>query len=232
MAGGGDADGVVEHPTSERGSATVEQTGLMLVLAAAFALALAFAMLPGGAGPGGGLGSRIAERIACGPRAPDACRHHPAVEAYGWPVARVLRELAPLPMARPGPDGIPLVPVDFRYCRRAGCAVPQPGGRALHLTTSNRRVTVFTEFKDRRPSGGGIDLTWWLYRPTIGWEALRRTVGPAEIEAASGTRVLLRDTPMLVPLETLDGRNHAVFPAAEQPPWQWRVDSIHGPRAR
>ena len=59
--------------------------------------------------------------------------------------------------------------------------------------------------------------------PRLGWEAIRRTVGPAEIEAASGTRVLLSDTPMLVPLETLDGRNHFRFPAAEQPPWQWRV---------
>lgn len=217
---------------SERASATIEQTGLILLLAAAFALALAFGLLPGEAGPGRELGNRIADRIACGPRAPDACRRHPAVEAYGWPIARVLRQLAPLPMARPGPDGVALVPVDFRYCRRGSCALPQPGERGLRLTTSNRRITVFTEVKDRRPSGGGVELTWWLYRPTIGWEALRRTVGPAEIEAASGTRVLLKDTPMLVPLETLDGRNHVDFPAVEQPPWQWRVGSIHGPRAR
>ncbi len=224
--------GTGRGPGSQSGSASVEQTGLVLLLAAAFAVALALGLLTGEAGPGRELGNRIAGRIACGPRAPDACRHHPAVEAYDWPLARVLRYLAPLPMARPGPDGVPLVPVDFRYCRRRSCAVPQPGERGSRLTTSNRRITAFTEVADRRASGGGVDLTWWLYRPTIGWEALRRTAGPAEIEAASGTRVLLKDTPVLVPLETLDGRNHLRFPAGEQPPWQWRVGSKHGPRAR
>ncbi len=218
--------------SSERGSATVEQTGLILLLAAGFALLLTFGVLPGANGPAGGLGDRIADRIACGPRAPGSCRHHPAVEAYGWPLARVLRQLAPLAMARPGPDGVALVPVDFRYCRRASCAVPQPGQRGLRLTTSNRRITAFTEVEDRRRSGGGVELTWWLYRPTIGWERLSRTVGPADIDAASGTRVLLGDSPNLVPLETLDGRNHIRFQSGEQPPWQWRVGSIHGPRAR
>jgi hypothetical protein len=216
----------------DRASATVEQTGLILLLVAAFALAISFGLLPGRAGPGRELGNRIAERIACGPRSPDACRHHPAVEAYGWPLARVLRHLAPLPRARVSPGGAALVPVDFRYCRQAGCAVPRGGGDGLRLTRSNRRVTVFTEVADRRASGGGVELTWWLYRPTIGWEAVRRNVGPAEIEAAAGTRVLLKDTPMLVPLETLDGRNHVRFPASEQPPWQWRISSVHGPRAR
>lgn len=217
---------------SDRGSASVEQTGLVLLLAGAFAVAVAVGLLPGSTGPGRELGNRIAERIACGPRAPGACRHHPAVEAYGWPIARVLRHLAPLPRARTGPDGVGLVPVDFRYCRRAGCAAPVAGSAGLKLTTSNRRVTAFTEVDDRRRSGGAVDLTWWLYRPSIGWEALRRTIGPAEIEAASGTRVLLSDTPRLVPLETLDGRNHLRFPAGEEPPWRWRVSSRHGPRAR
>lgn len=217
---------------SDSGSATVEQAGVTLALLVAFALTLAFVLPPGDAGPGRELGRRIADRIACGPRAPDACRHHPAVEAYGWPVARVLRHLAPVPPARIGPGGVGLVPVDFRYCRQAGCAVPRAGAEGLRLTTSNRRITAFTEVEDRRRSGDGLELTWWLYRPTIGWQALRRTVGRAEIEAASGTRVLLKDTPRLVPLETLDGRNHVRFPIDERPPWQWRIGSVHGPRAR
>jgi hypothetical protein len=214
------------------GSATVEQTGLVLLLTAVFALAIGFGLLGGESGPGRQIGTRIAERIACGPRAPDACRHHPAVEAYGWPVARALRQLAPWPMARPGPDGTPLVPVDFRYCRRQSCAVPAAGERGLRLTTANRRITYFTEVRDRRGSAGVVELIWWLYRPGPGWEALRRTIGPEEIEAASGTRVLLSDSPALVPLETLDGRNHVRFPAAELPPWQWRIGSNHTGRIR
>jgi hypothetical protein len=214
------------------GSATVEQTALMLLTVAILSLATGFFLLSDERGPGRGIGTRIADRIACGPRTPDACRHHPAVEAYGWPVARALRQLAPWPMARPGPDGTPLVPVDFRYCRRQSCAVPLPGERGLRLTTSNRRITYFTEVRDRRRPGGRVELVWWLYRPGLGWESLHRTVGPEEIEAASGTRVLLSDTPMLVPLETLDGRNHILFPSAEQPPWQWQTGSIHTGRIR
>lgn len=217
---------------SSRGSATVEQTGLILLLASALSLAIGFGLLSGEGGPGREIGTRIAERIACGPRAPDVCHHHPAVESYGWPVARALRQLAPWPMARPGPEGKPLVPVDFRYCRRQSCAVPEVGERGLRLTTSNRRITYFTEVRDRRRSGGSLELTWWLYRPGLGWEALRRTIGPEEVEAASGTRVLLSDSPVLVPLETLDGRNHIRFPLNEQPPWQWRLESDHQSRIR
>jgi hypothetical protein len=37
---------------------------------------------------------------------------------------------------------------------------------------------------------------------------------------------------MLVPLETLDGRNHIRFPAGERPPWQWTVGSVHTGRMR
>ncbi|MEX0745121.1 MAG: hypothetical protein WD118_05925 [Phycisphaeraceae bacterium] len=220
------------HLSDSNGSATVEQTGLVLLLSATIALVIGFGLLTGERGPGREIGTRIADRIACGPRAPDACHHHPAVEAYGWPVARALRQLAPWPAARPGPDGTPLMPVDFRYCRSRSCAVPEAGERGLRLTTSNRRITYFTEVRNRGQLGGRLELVWWLYRPGLGWEGLRRNIGPEEIEAASGTRVLLSDTPMLVPLETLDGRNHVRFAANEQPPWQWTVGSVHTGRMR
>jgi hypothetical protein len=55
---------------------------------------------------------------------------------------------------------------------------------------------------------------------------LRRAT-PADIAAASGTPVLLRDDPNLVPLETLPGRNHYDFPASEEPPWRWQVPGIY-----
>jgi hypothetical protein len=219
-------------PGDERGSATVEQTGLVLLLAATFAVVIGFWTLAGQDAPGRGLGQRIANRIACGPREPDACHHHPAVEAYGWPLARALRALAPLPVARAGPGGAALLPVDFRYCRSPSCAAAQAGPKGLMLTASNRRITVFTEVSDHRRADGTADLVWWLYRPGLGWESVRRTVDAADIYAASGTRVLLQDTPMLVPLETLDGRNHYRFPVAERPPWQWRVGSNYEGRVR
>ena len=205
----------------ERGSASVEQAGLAAIVALLLLVAIAAVAAGGETGAGRALAGAIGKRLACAPRLPGACRHHPLVPAYGWPLARTVRALAPVPPARPGPSGLPLVPVDFRRCRRESCAVPA----SLHLTASGRRTTAFTELLDRRRSHGWVEIAYWLYRPGLGWERVVRRAGPAEIAAAAGVEVLLRDDPALVPLETLPGRNHYEFPPGEQPPWQWRVDA-------
>jgi len=116
---------------------------------------------------------------------------------------------------------MPLVPVDFRRCRSESCAV----AAGPHLTASRRRTTAFTQIDDRRRSLGWVELTYWLYRPGLGWERVVRRAGQAQIEAASDVPVLLSDDPALVPLETLPGRDHYDFPAGEEPPWQWNVES-------
>ncbi len=204
---------------SERGSASVEQAGLVALIALLLLAAIAAVAAGGEIDAGRTLAGTISKRIACAPRLPDDCRHHPLVPAYGWPLARLARALAPPPAALPGPSGLPLVPVDFRYCRRESCAV----ATGSHLTASRRRVTAFTQVDDRRRSLGWVELTYWLYRPSIGWEAVRRRATQADVEAAAGTEVRTEDDPALVPLETLPGRNHYAFPASERPPWQWRV---------
>ena len=61
--------------------------------------------------------------------------------------------------------------------------------------------------------------------PGLGWERLVREAGAPEIEAASSSRLNLEDNPALVPLETLPGRNHYDFPASEEPPWRWQIES-------
>lgn len=205
-----------------RGSATVEQVGIILMLALIFSVFVGIHLAGPGDPPGRGLGTRIANRIACGPREPGVCRQHPTVSAYGWDLARAIRWLAPEPAALTGSDGRFLAPVDFRYCQRPSCAVPTGDGR---LTTANRRVTLFTEVR-RAPSEDGWEIDYWHYRPSLGWERTRRRAGPAEIEAASGTRVLLKDSPRLVPLEILPGKNHYELPAGDQPPWRWRIEAI------
>lgn len=207
----------------EGGAASVEHAGLVALIA--LLLLVAISALAAGTPPEAGrqVGAAIARRIACAPRLPDACRHHPLVPAYGWPLARLTRALAPAPLARPGPAGLPLVPVDFRYCRRPSCAVPLPGTAGAHLTTSGRRTTAFTSIVDRRHSTGEVEVTYWLYRPTLGWERIIRRATAADVEAAGAVQVLKRDDPALVPLETLAGRNHYPFPEAERPPWQWTV---------
>ncbi len=169
----------------------------------------------------------IATKIRCAPRLPDTCSHHPLVPAYGWPMARLVRALAPTPFARLGPSGLPLVPVDFRRCRRESCAVSLSGTAGLRLTASGRRTTAFTEIVDQRRSLGWVEVRYWLYRPGLGWERVARRASQADVDAASGTPVLLADSPTLVPLETLPGRNHYDFPASERAPWQWRVRGRH-----
>jgi hypothetical protein len=212
---------------SERGTASVEQAGVTALIALLLIAAITALAVGEEIDPQRSLGGTIARRIACAPRQPDACRHHPLVPAYGWPLARLARALAPIPFAVVGPAGLPLVPVDFRRCRRQSCAVPKPGAAGLHLTASGRRTTVFTTVEDRRRNLGWVELTYWLYRPGIGWERLVRRADQAQVKAASDVRVLLKDDPALVPLETLPGRDHYVFPTGEQPPWRWRIRSAY-----
>jgi hypothetical protein len=206
---------------SERGSASVEQAGLVALVALLFLAALAALAGDGPVDPRHLLGNAIARRIACSPRAPGPCRHHPLVPAYGWPLARLARALAPAPAAMRGPSGLPLVPVDFRRCRRESCAV----AAGPHLTASGRRTTAFVELNDRRRTLGWVELTYWLYRPGIGWDRVVRRATREQVEASSHVRVLLKDDPALVPLETLPGRDQYEFPPAERPPWQWQVRS-------
>ncbi len=205
---------------SERGTASVEQAGLAALIALLMLAAIAALEANGEIDPRDSLGGTIARRIACAPRLPDACRHHPLVPAYGWPLARLARALAPAPAARRGPSGLPLMPVDFRRCRRESCAV----AAGLHVTTSGRRTTAFTQLDDRRRLDW-VELTYWLYRPGLGWERIVRRATQAQVEAASNVHVLLQDDPALVPLETLPGRDQYDFPPGEEPPWRWRVES-------
>lgn len=197
----------------------MEQAGLAALVALLLVAAVAAVAAGGEVDAGRGLAGTIGRRLACAPRLPDACRHHPLVPAYGWPLARLARALAPPPLALPGPSGLPLVPVDFRRCRRESCAV----AAGPHLTASRRRTTAFTAVIDRRRSLGWVEIEYWLYRPGLGWERIARRATQADVDAAAGTPVLATDDPVLVPLETLPGRNHYDFPASERPPWQWNL---------
>jgi hypothetical protein len=207
----------------EGGTASVEQAGLTALIALLLLTMIAALASGGEVDPRNALGSMIARRIACAPRLPDACHHHPLVPAYGWPLARLARALAPPPEALPGPEGLPLVPVDFRRCRRQSCAV----AAGPHVTASGRRATAFTQIEDRRRTLGWVELTYWLYRPSLGWEGIVRHADQAQIDAAGHVRVLLKDDPALVPLETLPGHDHYEFPTGEQPPWQGHVRGFY-----
>jgi hypothetical protein len=163
------------------------------------------------------LGEMLARRIACPPRYPVPCGRNPLALAYGFPLGKLVRYLAPGPVPLAGE-----LPVDFRYCRQASC--PAPAADAGQ-TSSGRRVTEFTSVEDDRGGGRPVRVTYWLYRPALAWSRIVRTAGPAEIAAASSVRLNLEDDPALVPLETLPGRDHYLFPPGEEPPWRWSIVS-------
>lgn len=95
------------------------------------------------------------------------------------------------------------------------------------LTASDRRVTAFVSVRDRRRGEGLVEVTYWLYRPTLGWERVVKRASSAEAEALARTPLLERQDPALLPLETLAGRNHYDFPLDEEPPWRWQVPSVY-----
>jgi hypothetical protein len=88
-------------------------------------------------------------------------------------------------------------------------------------------VTEFVSVDDRRRSLGTVRISYWLYRPTLGWEEVVRLASSAEVDRLAPTPLLQSAVPALVALETLDGRDQFEFAPGEQPPWRWRVESVY-----
>jgi hypothetical protein len=206
------------------GAATVEHVGLVMLVALLIVGAVAAVVAAPPTEEARRLGSTLDRKIRCPARLPDPCWQDPLTEAYGRPLAGLVRALASQPRPVAGAAGVPLLPVDFRYCRTESCAVP---GDRVGLTQSNRRVTAFTSVVDGRRSGGGVEVSYWLYRPGIGWDRAVRHASSADVERYASTPLLESANPVLVPLETLYGRDHYDFPADEEPPWRWKVESVY-----
>jgi Flp pilus assembly pilin Flp len=201
----------------EAGSATVEHVGITILVALALITGIA-AVGAGADRSGRELGATLARKLRCGAVGPGPCWRDPLTTAYGRALAGAVRALAPSPLAESG-----LLPVDFRRCRSASCAAP---GSGPGITASNRRVTDFVSVVDRRKAGGPVEINYWLYRPTLGWERIVREASSADVERLASTPLLEDAVPTLVALETLDGRNQYEWPAGEEPPWRWEVDSV------
>jgi hypothetical protein len=209
---------------SQRGAASVEHIGLILLVAALLGTLVAALAASPPTDAARGLDSLLARRLRCAPAEPEPCWRDPLTLAYGRALAGAVRALAPAPVAVAAPDGLSVTPVDFRYCRHETCAVPGP---RPGLTTSNRRMTAFTSVDDRRRAGGDVVITYWLYRPGLGWTRVTRRVSSAEIEGYASTPLLDSDVPALVPLETLAGRDSYVFSEGDEPPWRGRVRTVY-----
>jgi hypothetical protein len=200
-----------------RGAASVEYLGLAGTIGLTVVVAIAALVASPPTRGDRELGEMLARRIACPPRYPVPCGRNPLALAYGFPLGKLVRHLAPPPPIVAGE-----LPVDFRYCRSPSCAAP---GRRAGLSSSGRRVTEFVSVEDVRTESRTVRVTYWLYRPGQRWQRLVRTAGPEEIAAASGLRLSVEEIPALVALETLPGRDHYPFPPLERPPWQWSLRS-------
>jgi hypothetical protein len=195
-----------------RGAASVEYLGLAGMVGLAIVAAIAALVASPPTRGERELGEMLVRRIACPPRYPVPCGRNPLAVAYGLPLGKLARLLAP-----PAPISGGELPVDFRNCRRASCAAPGP---RPGLTASGRRVTEFVSIEDLRAAGEGVRISYWLYRPGQRWRRIVRSAGAAEITTASEIRLSLEDVPALVALETLPGRDQYAFPGLERPPWR------------
>ena len=225
-------------PTAgRRGAASVEYLALGGMIGLLIVIAIAALVASPPRRGDRELGEMLARRIACAPRYPVPCGRNPLALAYGFPLGKLVRYLAPEPVAVAGE-----LPVDFRYCRQASCAAPgdEPG-----LTASGRRVTEFTSVVDRRSAGGPVRITYWLYRPGLGWERVERTAGsgrdrgrlrhPAEPRGRTGAGPA-GDAPGPGPLPVPAGRGASlalvgpVTPARSPLPLELRcaIAALHG----
>jgi hypothetical protein len=179
-------------PSSQRGQATVEWIGLLLMAGLLLGALVAGARMLnlGLAVPGA-----VLERLVCAVRLSEDCRSEPALrDGYGAEVAALLRAHAPAVLYE---DGMRALPVDFRRCRSDPCAEGPTEG---HATASGDRlpVTAFTHVIDCRrgarvatvrrgadcsgPRAGNLYLQFWFYYP-----------GSATGEGSTPLKGLIRD---------------------------------------
>src|SRR6478735_6300343 len=91
---------------SQRGAASVEQIGLILLVAALLGTLVAALAGSPPTEAARGLDSLLARRLSCAPAEPGPCWRDPLTLAYGRALAGAVRALAPAPAAVPAPDGL------------------------------------------------------------------------------------------------------------------------------
>src|SRR5437764_1069916 len=127
----------------ERGQASVEWTGVVLLVALAFGALLT--VVP--AVDGRSFGSYLAHSILCSVRGGCASADRGLAQAYGAADDALLRRFAPNIVYEPGTDSLP---VDFRRCRSPDCA-HAPDDRDLDASRSDTGVeaAAFTRLLHR-----------------------------------------------------------------------------------
>ena len=142
---------------SERGQASVEWIGLLLLVALALAAALAFAPVVDGRP----LGAAIARALVCAVKGDCGAEGAALRGAYGERDAALVRAHAPSIVYEPGTLSLP---VDYRRCRSHRCS-DAPDDRDLDVHRGARGGTPATAFTHVVHRGGRTYLQYWLYYP-------------------------------------------------------------------
>ena len=142
--------------TSERGQASLEWIGLVLLVSlAAGGLA--------GVGPsvdGRSFGGFLSHRLVCAVKGGCDDGDGALARAYGMRDAALVRRHAPNIAYEPGERSLP---VDYRRCRARRCADgPDDRDADVHRTEAGERATVFVRVIRR---DGRTYLQYWLYYP-------------------------------------------------------------------
>jgi hypothetical protein len=141
---------------SERGQASLEWIGLVLLCSLALGAVATVVPAPDGRSFGGFLAHEIvcAVKGGCDDGDPELAA------AYGPRDAELARRYAPGLVYERGEKQLP---VDWRECRDAPCAnAPDDRDLDTHRTDAGRRATIFTRVIRRR---GNLYVQYWLYYP-------------------------------------------------------------------
>ena len=200
---------------AERGQATVEWIGLVLVVCL---VVVAASAALGARLPGLGLARSIADRLVCAAGlGAEGCAEIPdpeLVAEYGVDLAAHIRDATPLLAYE---EGMRVLPVDFRSCRENDCSI---GAAAAEVTASEsgEAVTLFVHAIDCRPGreegaeeagydcsgerAGHLYIQFWAYYPSshslrglprrVGyhrddWESIQVRLGPGAVEARASS---------------------------------------------
>ena len=147
------------RPGAQRGQATVEFVALLLICCLAFGASIAL-----GAGfDGRSFGGFLARHVVCAVGGRCDRDERLLTEAYGARDGAMVRALAPNLVYEPGEQQLP---VDWRRCRRPGCAeAPDDGTLDAHVGGGDRgapgrgRATAFTRLIRR---AGRLYIQYWL----------------------------------------------------------------------
>ena len=190
----------------EGGQATIEWTGLLLLVSLLLVGVLAAAARVSATG----LPRAIAAELVCTVRLFDECSAHtPLVAAYGRELAAQVGAEAPEIVYE---KGMTALPVDFRACRRGGCG-NGPGSGAVWASDTGQPATAFVHVVDCGGSEargldcsgdrrGNIYIQYWLYYEdstslralpgSVGsheddWEGYQVRVGPGGTDARASS---------------------------------------------